>query len=424
MKSEGQGETERNINMAKWNVYTPEGVQDILEAECYWKKELESKARNLFRQKGYKEIETPSIEFYDVYSARQKMLSQETMFKFYDKEGRILALRPELTVPAVRVATSKLKEQQKPLILCYIGNSFRYNESGGGKQKEYTQAGIEIIGAEGAQADAEVIATAIELLLEAGLENFQIDIGQVEFFKGLMAEGGFSKEEAEALRSCIDNKDYAGMERILNEKELQVELKQTISALPGLFGYQQTIKELKKSNLNPQSRKALENLEEILAILEDYGYSQYVSVDLGMLPGLDYYTGMIFRGFTYDIGFPVCSGGRYDNLAETFGEQAAATGFSLGINMLITAMRRQKLLATIPATDYFVAYAPSARKAAFAKAKELRTAGKQVSLDVKGFSMEEAMEYATEKGYSNLIYITEGSKVNTFDFSDMGGATL
>ena len=140
--------------MTKWNVYTPEGVQDILEEECYWKKELESKARTLFRQKGYKEIETPSIEFYDVYSDRQKMLSQETMFKFYDKEGRILALRPELTVPAVRVATSKLKEQEKPLFLSYIGNSFRYNGSGGGKQKEYTQAGIEIIGAQGAQADA------------------------------------------------------------------------------------------------------------------------------------------------------------------------------------------------------------------------------------------------------------------------------
>lgn len=408
--------------MTKWNVYTPEGVQDILEAECYWKKELESKARTLFRQKGYKEIETPSIEFYDVYSARQKMLSQETMFKFCDKEGRILALRPELTVPAVRVATSKLKEQKKPLNLCYIGNSFRYNESGGGKQKEYTQAGIEIIGAEGAQADAEVIATAIELLLEAGLQNFRIDIGQVEFFKGLMAEGGFSKEEAEELRICIDNKDYASMEAILKQKELPAELKETISALPGLFGHQQTIQELQQGNLNPQSRKALENLEEVLAILDDYGYSQYVSVDLGMLPGLDYYTGVIFRGFTYDIGFPICSGGRYDNLAETFGEKAAATGFSLGINMLITAMRRQKLLAKVPATDYFVAYAPTERKAAIAKAKQLRSQGKEVALDMKGFSLEEAMDYATGKGYLNLIYMTEGGKENAFDFSALGGA--
>lgn len=410
--------------MTKWNVYTPEGVQDILEEECYWKKELESKARTLFRQKGYKEIETPSIEFYDVYSDRQKMLSQETMFKFYDKEGRILALRPELTVPAVRVATSKLKEQEKPLFLSYIGNSFRYNGSGGGKQKEYTQAGIEIIGAQGAQADAEVIATAIELLLEAGLENFQIDIGQVEFFKGLVAQAGFSKEEAEDLRMCIDNKDYASMEAILNKQELDAELKQTIFALPGLFGYQQTIAELQQGNLNAQSRHALKNLEEILAVLEDYGYSKYVSVDLGMLPGLDYYTGMIFRGFTYDIGFPICSGGRYDNLAETFGEQAAATGFSVGINLLLTAMRRQKVLATMPATDYFVAYAPAERKVAMEQAKTLRNNGKMVALDVKGFSLEEAMEYAVEQGYKNLVYITEGGKVNDFDFSAMGGANV
>ena len=415
---------ERITTMTKWNVYTPEGVQDILEEECYWKKELESKARTLFRQKGYKEIETPSIEFYDVYSDRQKMLSQETMFKFYDKEGRILALRPELTVPAVRVATSKLKEQEKPLFLSYIGNSFRYNGSGGGKQKEYTQAGIEIIGAQGAQADAEVIATAIELLLEAGLENFQIDIGQVEFFKGLVAQAGFSKEEAEDLRMCIDNKDYASMEAILNKQELDAELKQTIFALPGLFGYQQTIAELQQGNLNAQSRHALKNLEEILAVLEDYGYSKYVSVDLGMLPGLDYYTGMIFRGFTYDIGFPICSGGRYDNLAETFGEQAAATGFSVGINLLLTAMRRQKVLATMPATDYFVAYAPAERKVAMEQAKTLRNNGKMVALDVKGFSLEEAMEYAVEQGYKNLVYITEGGKVNDFDFSAMGGANV
>ena len=256
------------------------------------------------------------------------------------------------------------------------------------------------------------------------MENFQIDIGQVEFFKGLVAQAGFSKEEAEDLRMCIDNKDYASMEAILNKKELDADLKQTIFALPGLFGYQQTIAELQQGNLNAQSRNALKNLEEILAVLEDYGYSKYVSVDLGMLPGLDYYTGMIFRGFTYDIGFPICSGGRYDNLAETFGEQAAATGFSVGINLLLTAMRRQKVLATMPATDYFVAYAPAERKVAMEQAKTLRNNGKMVALDVKGFSLEEAMEYAVEQGYKNLVYITEGGKVNDFDFSAMGGANV
>ena len=126
--------------MSNYKVYTPDGVQDILFSECYIKREIETKARNLFRSRGYKEIETPSIEFYDVYSMRQKMLSEETMFKFCDKEGRILALRPDLTIPAVRVATSKLKEFPKPLNLFYIGNTFKFNGAGGGRQKEYTQA--------------------------------------------------------------------------------------------------------------------------------------------------------------------------------------------------------------------------------------------------------------------------------------------
>ncbi len=409
--------------MAKSKVYTPEGVQDILFDECYLKKEIENKARQLFRSKGYREIETPSIEFYDVYSDRQKMLSQETMFKFCDKEGRILALRPDLTVPAVRAAASKLKEYKKPLTLFYVGNSFRYNGSGGGKQKEYTQAGIEIIGAEGSKADAEVIATAVNLLLEAGLENFQIDIGQVEFFKGLMADGGFSKDEAEDVRALIDNKDYIGLEKMIEDRMLSPELKKLILSMPSLFGSRDIIEKVESMNINDASRSALANLKEVLEILDDYGYGNYVSVDLGMLPGLDYYTGIIFRGFTHGIGFPVCSGGRYDNLAETFGDRAPATGFSLGINMLITAMRRQKTANIHCGKRYFISYEESERKTAFIKAQEYRKSGIEAAVDVKGFSLDEALDYGVKGDFSSVIYISRGGKINQFDLTAFTGGS-
>ena len=409
--------------MSKYKVYTPDGVQDILFEECFIKRDIETKTRNLLRNKGYREIETPSIEFYDVYSSRQKMLSQETMFKFCDKEGRILALRPDLTVPAVRVATSKLKDNPKPMQLFYIGNSFRYNENGGGRQKEYTEAGIEIIGAADVKADAEVIATAVKLLLSIGLENFQIDIGQVEFFKGLIAESDFSEDEAEELRELIDNKDFFGIEKIIGEKNIPQELKDLILSMPSLFGSKDILDKIEKMNINEKSRLALANLREILDILEDYGCSDYISVDLGMLPGLDYYTGTIFRGFTYGIGFPILSGGRYDKLAETFGEAEPATGFSLGINMLITAMRRQGITEPQTEIEYFLGYAESERRFAFEKAEELRKEDKPCAVDVKGFSMEEALEYALKNNFSNMIYISESGKLNQFKLKDLRGGT-
>lgn len=137
----------------------------------------------MFRSYGYYEIETPIVEFYDVFISEDEITPQETMFKFFDKEGRILVLRPDMTIPTARVAATKYKDADYPLKFSYIGNTFKYNEVGGGKQKEFTQAGIEIIGVNTPEADAEVIAAAIDCVKASGLENFQIDIGQVEFLK-------------------------------------------------------------------------------------------------------------------------------------------------------------------------------------------------------------------------------------------------
>ena len=392
-------------------VYTPEGVQDILFEECYIKKEIEDKTRKLLISQGYREIETPSIEYYDLYSSRQKNLSQEVMYKFCDKEGRILTLRPELTIPAVRAAITKIKKP-RPMKLFYIGNSFRYNDAGGGRMNEYTQAGIEIIGAVSPEADAEVIATAIKFLIEAGLENFQIDIGQVGFFKGLAEEANLSSEETEELRALIDNKNHLGIEKLINNKKLPEDLKELILSMPALFGSKDIIDKVEKMDINDTSRKALQNLRHIMDILNDYGYLDHISVDLGMLPGLDYYTGLIFRGFTYDIGYPILSGGRYDDLVGTFSEAEPATGFSLGINMLITAMRRQELALSQPLIDYFIAYKESCRAIALLKADELRKSGKTVMIDVNKFTPDEAKIYAEANDFSKLMYIADDGKIS------------
>lgn len=401
--------------MSKWNIYTPEGVQDITGPECYIKKQMEEKARKIFESRGYHVIETPTIEFYDVFSSGKNILSQESMFKFFDKEGRILVLRPDMTVPAARLAATKMKDKKKPLCFSYIGNTFKYNQSGGGKQKEYTQAGVEVIGVKGPEADTEVIVTAIELIKALGLENFQVDIGQVEFFKGLMEEAGFNEEETEELRRLIDSKDYLDLEEIIKGKNMSAQLKELILSLPGLFGSADLIENVEKLKLNKRSMDALSNLRSILDILKDYGCEKYVSIDLGMVPSLEYYTGMIFRGFTYGVGFPILSGGRYDNLLGNFGDEEYATGFSAGINMLISAMRRQKLITKEPSTDYYISYEEGCRAQAFKKARELRGNGKSVQMDVAKLNVTEALEYCLENNIRNLIYIKSGGIINEFD---------
>lgn len=391
--------------MSKWKIYTPEGVQDILFEECYVKKNLEQRIRGLFGSYGYHEVETPTIEFYDVFSSKENQIPQETLFKFFDQQGRILVLRPDITVPVARIAATKFKDSDSIMRFSYIGNTFKYNELGGGKQKEFTQAGIEILGINTPQADAEVIAMAIHSVKASGIENFQIDIGQVEFFKGLMEEAGLPEQYIEQMRVLIDRKDYLGLEELVRGQNIREDLKELIFSLPGLFGSVDVIDKVEKITSNQRSMNALENLRKVLGVLDDYGLSKYVSVDLGMVQSLNYYTGIIFRGFTYGIGFPILSGGRYDNLVEQFGKKFPATGFSLGINMIMMALDRQKITVDKPGVDSLIGYKSQGRKIAFNICEELRKQGLTIETDITGENIEALKEYCRVKSIGGLIFI-------------------
>ena len=263
------------------------------------------------------------------------------MFKFTDSQGRILVLKPDMTIPIARVAATKLKENVWPAKIFYVGNTFSFSELGGGKQKEYTQAGVEVLGVNSPEADAELIALAIQALKLAGIEEFQIDIGQVDFFRGLMEQSGLPSIEAEQIRELIDTKDFVGVEQLVNKHNIPDELKELILNLPSYFGSIDVIDELSKKNVSGKALRALEYLKNVIAILEDWGVGDHISIDLGMVQSLNYYTGIVFRGFTHSVGYPVLSGGRYDNLVQRFGKDCPATGFSLGINMIMTALERQ-----------------------------------------------------------------------------------
>ncbi len=401
--------------MDKWKIYTPEGVQDILFEDCFAKRNIEQKIRNLFRECGYYEVETPTLEFYDVFASDNNQIPNETMFKMFDQQGRILVLRPDLTVPVARITATKYKNMTFPLRYSYIGNTFRYNELGGGKQKEFTQAGVEVIGVSTPEAEAEVIATAINSLKCAGLDNFQIDIGQIDFFRGIMEETGLSEKEIEKVRDLIDKKDNIGLENLVGTHEIREDLKQLILSLPGLFGPTDVIERVEKIGISGKTQKAIDNLKKVLEILDDYGFTKYVSVDLGMIQSLNYYTGIIFRGFTYGVGFPILTGGSYNNLVGQFGKNCPATGYSIGINLIMTALDRQKINIEKPRVDSLICYGKEGRKNAFKICNELRKQGLSIEIDIENKGIEAAKEFAAGKGIGGVIYVCDEEKIELHD---------
>ena len=405
--------------MSKWKLYTPEGFQDILTEDCFKKRNIESRIRKLFNQYGYLEIETPILEFYDTFSIEPDLSPQENMFKFFDKQGRILVLRPDITIPIARIAATKLKGVKNPIRLSYIANTFRYNEVGGGRQNEFTQAGVELLGTNTPEADAEVIVMAINVLKQSGLEKFQIDIGQVEFFKGLMLETGLSKDDVEQMRVLIDKKDFIGIKKLVNCYDINDRLKDLIFNLPTLYGsIDKVIEGVKNAGINKNCERALENLKIVLEIIEEYGLSQYVSVDLGMVQSLNYYTGIIFKGFTHGIGFPILSGGRYNNLISKFGRDYPATGFSVGINMIMSSVQRQKIKLIGKRPPKIICYEKGFRKTAIDFCMELREKGEVVEMDTSMKPYGEITEYAKKNGASFVVKIVDENSLLMYDIKN------
>ena len=362
--------------MGRYKKHVPDGVEDCLPAECCIKRRIEGALRDLFIMSGYEEIETPTYEFYDVFQSGVGSYMQESMIKFVDAKGRILVLRPDITVPIARAAATKLSEQ-KTKRLFYIQNSYAAAEPAIGKAGEFTQAGIELIGDDRFCADAEVIALAVKSLKKTGLTAFTIDIGQVAFFKALIGGLGLDEKEIDTLRHAVDSKDRLAIGSAADRLSITGAAKERILALPDLFGGREVFEKALALSDDKACVDAVENLRSVYTLLQEYGMEAYISVDFGMLHDIAYYSGIIFRGITPGIGFPVVSGGRYDGLLSKFGDASPATGFALGIKRVMIAMERQGLLNGFYDT-YAVVSCSGARCAeAYAFAERLRGEGKR-----------------------------------------------
>lgn len=402
--------------MGDFRRQVPEGVADILPDECAVKRTAEAKIRDVFLGHGLREVCTPTFEYLDVFSTGQAVLEQEEMFKLTDPKGRILVIRPDVTIPIARMAATNMKASSKPHKLFYISDVFRINGNGPGGQREFTQAGVEMIGIPGAEADGECISIAVQALITAGIEDFRIDLGQVEFLESIIDEINISCDDKEVLRDYIKHKNLVAVEEFLDLKKVNGELKELLLLVPVLYGdAREVLERAGEFPLNKGAAKALADIQKTCGIIDDYGYGDYISIDLGMVKELPYYTGIIFKGFTRDLGYIICSGGRYDNLQNDFGEGAPATGFAINISRVVQALYKQSRHQAYCQKNYILKCSGPDRKKAINAAQKLRAAGLFVELDMTTADMDKVMARAREKGVSKVISLQEGSKLKVTD---------
>lgn len=383
----------------------PYGTRDFLPREAACKREIEASFADTFIQWGYDEVVTPTIEYLETLTIGNGRSLEPHMFKFFDKNNRTLALRHEMTTPIARVASSRLGELELPLKLSYITNVYRYEQAQTGRQCEFYQAGAELMGVPNASADAEVIALAIEGLCNAGLQNFQISLGQVEFINGLMRQVNLSAKQHHQMKQAMVTRDLVAFEEIVEHTNIPEQVKRVLKRLPLLHGKEDLLRQAYDMVCNEQSKRALDNLTEIYHLLEAYGVSGYVNFDLGVIRDFDYYTGMVFEAYTPGLGFPLCGGGRYDNMLSDFGNACPATGFALGIERIMLALERQGLAVSPRGKDVYIAWREGKALSAIAEAKKLRGEGKSVELALWAQAEKSAEAYQQAKGYQRLLYI-------------------
>ena len=395
-------------------LHTPEGVRDIYSAECAEKETVQKRIGQVIKLYGYRNIQTPMFEFFDIFSKERGTVEARKMFQFFDREGNTLVLRPDITPSIARCAAKYYMDEDMPIRLSYCGNTFVNDVSYQGRLKENTQMGAELIGDMTSDADAEMLAMLIDSLIQAGLREFQVEIGHIDFFNGLMEEAGLSGEDRRELRELIESKNYFGVEEMLSSRDMPEKLKESIVQIPQTFGTIDQLKAARKVTANGTALAALDRLEKIYHILSIYGLQSYVTFDLGMLGRLGYYTGIIFKAYTYGTGDAVATGGRYDRLLRQFGKDAASIGFAIHIDSLLTAMERQKIQIETDITGTILLYDREQKEKAIRLAGILRADGTYLQL----------MKKYHEKSLEDYVALAKRSQVGGVLYLDKSGKTV
>lgn len=314
------------------------GTKDRLASECHNLHKLSDNLLNTYLKRGFKRIDTPILERYELFSKKECGADIDKMFKLTDSDGSLLVMRSDMTMPIARVATTKIGDAYG-MKFCYNAPSFKFNSRNSNELREFDQVGVEAFAEAKPYVDADMIVLAIESLINAGLDEFQIEIGHVAYFKGLLGALNLDSNDTEKLRNLVNSKDSFGLDLFVRSKEPN-KIWSAINALPLQFGGSDMLLQLLDITDNAEAKSAIKNLIDIDAIIVQRGYGNYVSYDLSLVNGMGYYSGVVFKGITKFFGAAILAGGRYDGLSEAFGKRLPATGFAVGVDNLMTALRR------------------------------------------------------------------------------------
>ncbi len=394
--------------MRNYDLITPEGTKDLLFGECIVRRNIENNLMGLFRSRGYNEMITPGLEFFDVFNLNSRYFPQENLYKLTDSKGRLLVMRPDSTMPIARVVATRLRDAVLPLRLCYDQSVYRTEPALKGRSDEIVQTGIELIGSQQKMADLEVISTAVEALRSFGKE-FSLEIGNIGIFKELVSRLEADGHTKEKIRKLIENKNFPALNDLLDTiGSTPVTL--ALKKLPALFGGDEVFEKAEELMPDESIGALLGELREIYTdACELCGNDGSITVDLGLVNKTDYYTGLIIKGYLQGHGEEVLSGGRYDRLISEFGYDVPAVGFAVNVNGVAKVLEKSGVLSAVPAADAIVYAAEGFEVAALKAANELRSKGMIVEMALFD-DLETVREYAVEKKIPKVVVIDEESR--------------
>lgn len=390
--------------MKNYDTITPEGTKDLLFNECVARRNVEDNIHKIFKQRGYTEIITPGLEFFDVFNLNSRHFPQENMYKLVDNKGRLLVLRPDSTMPIARVVATRLKDAILPLRLYYNQCVYNISPQLRGRSDQVVQAGIELIGSSSNMSDLEVIGMAIDVLDTCSDGSYSLEIGDSGIFKELVAELNVSDDMKENIRYLIEQKNYPALNDLLDTIG-DSKITKSLKKLPRLFGNADVLDKASNLFTNKQIDMYLTDLKAVYENIKQLYPDAHVSIDLGMVNRADYYTGVIIKGYVEGCGDEVLSGGRYDKLISEFGYDVPATGFAVNVDTISQMIAKKKSVTNTP-VDVIIFAESGFEMKAMKVAQDMRKQGLNVENSFID-DLESVREYACEKKIPKIMIINE-----------------
>lgn len=379
----------------------PHGVADYYFQDAARKTRLETRLRETFSRTHYTEVIPPTFEYYEALAAEASPQVREEIYRFPDRDGRMLALRADPTIPIARLISTKLYDHPLPLRFFYIANVFRHKEPKAALRREFTQAGVELVGVGTPQADAEVIALTVNALRAVGLQEFRVRLGTMDILNALLQPLGLNETQRELIQGALERKNERALTDLLRDAPMTWETRRALTALPTLAGGAEILERAQELAINDRARLALTRLTAIWNYLVALDVSDAITLDLGMVRGMAYYTGIVFEGFARGIGFSILSGGRYDNLLAHFGNAMPACGFAVGVERVLAALALQETDTLSLAPDILAELgAPGVETA--------RAQNKRVEWYLQNGTRDDLLTYARARGAS-AIWFADGT---------------